>query len=200
MTGRLSWQEASSSRAQLGRTLDAGGSAAPERVERILRERAQALAKPLEEAPVRIGELELLVFSLAPDRFGIETAHILEVVPLPELTPVPHTPPFVLGVVNHRGRILPVLDLPKLFQLPARAIAERVQVVAVSAGGMSFGIVADAVVGTVRVAVEDLAAPPVGATGDHQGVLRGVTEGLVAVLDLEALARDRRILVNEEAS
>jgi len=183
---------------QTGRTLEADGNLPPEKVERILRDRAQALAKPLEEAPVRTEELELLVFSLAPERYGIETAHVLDVFPLLGLTPVPHTPPFVLGVVNHRGRILPLLDLRRLFQLPGQATAERGRVVAVNAGGMTFGIFADAVAGTALVAVQDVSAHPVTVAGDHRAIFRGVTEQMVAVLDLEALARDRRIMVNDE--
>jgi purine-binding chemotaxis protein CheW len=198
MTDPLNRREIDTRLKQTRRTLEADGNLPPEKVARILRDRAQALAKPLAEARTPAETLELLVFSLAGERYGIETAHVLEVVPLLGLTPVPHTPPFVLGVVNHRGRILPVLDLRRLFQLVGQGITERGQLVAVNAGGMTFGIIADAVSGTVRVAVEDMSAPPVTVTGDHQAVIRGVTEEMVAVLDLEALARDPRILVNEE--
>src|SRR3990172_12567895 len=119
-------------------------SRSPEEVKRILRERAEALAKPVEEARTPTEPLELLVFSLAGERYGIETAQVLEVVPLRGLTPVPCTPPFVLGVVNHRGRIRPVLDLRRLFELATPGVPEGGRVVAVEAGGMTFGIFADA--------------------------------------------------------
>jgi len=80
------------------------GSLSPEEVRRILWERARALARPLEEAPVPTEVLELLVFSLAEGQYGIETAHVQKVFPLRDLTPVPCTPSFVLGVANYRGR------------------------------------------------------------------------------------------------
>ncbi len=198
MADRANRQEFDRRLTHAGRALESDGNLAPEKVARILRDRALALAKPLKEAPVRTEELELLVFSLAQERFGIETAHVLEIFSLLGLTPVPSVPPFVLGVVNHRGRILPVLDLRKLFQLSAQGIAERGQVVAVTAAGMTFGIVADAVPGTVRVAIEDVSVPPMTVTGDDQALIRGVTQDMVAVLDLVALARDRRLMVNEE--
>lgn len=174
-----------------------GASRSPQEVKRILRERAQALAKPL-EAPAPTEVLDLLVFFLAGERYGIETAHVLEVVPLRELTPVPCTPSFVLGVINHRGRILPVLDLRRLFELAGQGITEGSRIVAVEAGGMTFGIFADAVAGTVRVGAHEVVPPPTALTGDRQVFIQGVTGEMVAVLDLEALARDPRILVNEE--
>lgn len=173
-------------------------SGSPEGVTRILRERAQALARPLEEAPRATDVLELLAFSLAGDRFGIETAHVLEVIPLRELTAVPCTPPVVLGVVNHRGQIRPVLDFRRLFELAGPGVAEGSRVVMVESGGMTFGIYADAVAGTVRVGAHEVAPPPATAAGDRNACVRGVTGGMIAVLDLEALARDPRIAVSEE--
>lgn len=170
----------------------------PEEVKRILRKRAEALAKPVDEARTPTEPLELLVLSLAGERYGIETVHIVEVVAVRDLTPVPCTPPFVLGVVNHRGRILPVLDLRRLFELAGQGIPEGGRVVAVEAVGMAFGIFADAVAGTIRLGADEVAPPPVTLARDRQAFIRGVTGEMVAVLDLEALARDPRITVNEE--
>jgi len=195
----INWQEAYARLEQTRQTLEAGGNPPPEEVKRILRERAQALARPLEEAGAPAAMLELLVLSLAGERYGIETAHVLEVLPLRELTPVPCTPSFVLGVMNHRGRILPVLDLRRLFDLTGQGATEGSRAVAVEAGGMTFGILADGVTGVVGIGVDAVVAPPVTLTGDRQAFIRGVTGEMVAVLDLDALARDPRITVNEEA-
>ncbi|MBI4610394.1 MAG: purine-binding chemotaxis protein CheW [Candidatus Rokubacteria bacterium] len=198
MANGLNWQAAYALLERARRAIETGAERPPEDVKRILRERAQALAKPLEEAPTPTEVLELLVFSLSGERYGIETAHVLEVVTLRELTPVPCTPSFVLGVVNHRGRILSVLDLRRLFDLAGQGVTEGSRVVAVEAGGMRFGIFADAVAGTMRVGVHEVAPPPVTLTGDRQAFVQGVTGEMVAVLDLEALAHDPRITVNEE--
>lgn len=194
----IDWEKARARLEQTRWAVEAGGELPRDEVKRILRERAQALAKPLEEAPTPAEGLELLVFSLAGERYGIETAHVLEVLPLRDLIPVPRTPSFVLGVVNHRGRILPVLDLRRLFDLAGQEVAERSRVVAVEAGGMTFGVFAEAVIGTVAVGADEVAPPPVILTRDRQAFLRGVTGEMVAMLDLEALARDPRITVNDE--
>lgn len=196
----INWEEVYSQLERTQRTLAAGGKLAPEEVSRILRERAQALARPLEEALAPTKALDLLVFSLAGERYAIETAHVLEVVPLRELTPVPCTPSFVRGVVNYRGLVLPILDFRRLFELAAQGGSEGGQVVAVEAAGMTFGILAEAVVGTIEVAAHEVGPPPLTLSGDHQGFLQGVTGEMVAVLDLLALARDPRMLVKEELS
>ena len=194
----VNWQAAYSRLEQTRRTLETGGSLPPEEVKRILRDRAQALAKPLAEARTPAEVLDLLLFSLAGERYGIETAYVLEVIPLRELTPVPCTPPFILGVVNHRGRILPVLDLRRLFELPGQGVTAGGPVVAVEAGGMTFGISADAVSGVERIGAHEVAPPPAASAGDRQAFLLGVTGEMVAVLDMEKIASDKKIVVHEQ--
>lgn len=194
----IDWQNVHSRLERMRRRLDTGEGRSPDEVERILRDRASALAQPLPEVRSLTGLLDLLVCSVAGERYGIEAVFVLEVIPCRDLVPVPCTPPFMLGVINHRGRILPVLDFRGLFNLPGYNAAEGGRVVAVQAMKMIFGIFADGVAGTVQVAAQDVSPPPVALTGEHQAIIRGVTKEMVAVLDLEALARDPRITVNEE--
>jgi hypothetical protein len=70
--------------------------------------------------------------------------------------------------------------------------------VAVEVGGMTFGILADAMLGTLRVGVHEVMPLPWPLLHDHQAFLQGITGEMVAVLDLEALAQDPRIMVDED--
>src|SRR4051794_13858537 len=90
----------------------------------ILQARARALARRPEEAPAAGEMLEILEFTLASERYAVENRYVLEVAPLKELTPLPCTPPFVRGIVNVRGRILPVFDLKMFFDLPQKGISD----------------------------------------------------------------------------
>jgi purine-binding chemotaxis protein CheW len=191
------WREIHARLERSRRALEAGGEPPPAEAERILRERAKRLARPREEAPEAAPALELLVFALGGERYGIETDRVLEVIPVHDLVPVPCTPPFVLGVVNHRGQVLPVLDIRRLSGLPGQAAGEGGRAVVAAAGGMTLGIFAQAVEGAARAGADGLAPSPAPPAGGREAFLRGVTKELVGVLDLEALARDSRIMVNE---
>ena len=93
---------------------------------------------------------------------------------------MPGTPAFLLGVVNHRGRVLPVMDLRRQLVPDGDRSAELTQTVAVAIDGMTFGIAAEAVEETSRERVEAL------------------DRALVTVLDLEALAADPRLRIDDE--
>ncbi len=92
----------------------------PEQLAEIWARRAYALAKePPAEATGQT--VDLLVFWLGQERYGIEVTNVREIYPLEQLTPVPRTPDFVAGVFSARGRILSVIDLRAFFGLPAPA-------------------------------------------------------------------------------
>ena len=97
----------------------------------ILRARARALARPRERAAVAEASLELLEFRLAQESYALETRHVREVYPLRDLTPLPCTPPFVLGIVNVRGRITPVIDIKKFFDLPDKGLTDLHRIILV---------------------------------------------------------------------
>src|ERR1700726_1698325 len=90
----------------------------------ILPARAHALARPPAHTPAAETMLDVLEFRLAQERYAIETRYVREVHPLKDLTPLPCTPPFVLGIVNVRGRIVPVFDLKKFFDLPDQGLTD----------------------------------------------------------------------------
>jgi len=200
MPRELSGEEVDGRLAKSSRAIKRGEGVLPDAARRILRDRAQALARPLAQAEVASEMMDMLVFSLAGARYAVETGGVVEVMPLREFTPVPCTPPFVRGVVNHRGRILAVLDLGKLFELPGQPIRQDSVFIAIATQGLSFGILADMVVGTVQCGASDLSPSPATLSAAPRIFVKGVTPEMVVVLDLEALARDPRLTVNEEIS
>jgi purine-binding chemotaxis protein CheW len=185
------WEAA---RARLEGALGSIEERSPEEVERILEERARRLARPPATPNSPTHTLELLVIRLEEERYGIETASVVEVIPVRGLTPLPCVPDFVAGVIHHRGRILPVFALKRLLGFQGLPVAETGRVVALEVGGMSFGILADAVAEVVQVPVEEMAPPPLGGSGMF---LRGMTRERVAILDVEALAGDPRLVIDE---
>lgn len=170
---------------------------APE-AKQILRDRARALARPAQRAPTAAPGLEVLEFSVAGERYAIETRYVSEVRPLKELTPLPGTPRYVIGVVNVRGRILPVLDLKKFFDLPEHGLTDLNRVILVEGGGLELGLLADVVAGVRVIAEESLQPSLPTLTGIRGQYLRGVTAECLTVLDLAHILADPKITVHGE--
>jgi len=167
---------------------------APHEARRILRERAQDLARE-DEKTVTEESLEVLEFHLAHESYGIESAHVREVYPLKDYTSLPGTPPFVLGIINVRGRIVSVLDLKKFFDLPQKGITESNKVIILSNGAMEFGILADAVSGTLTVSPDGLQTTLPTLKGVRAEYLKGVTPERMVVLDGSRLLADPKLVI-----
>ncbi|HSW16285.1 MAG TPA: chemotaxis protein CheW [Ramlibacter sp.] len=172
--------------------------ASPGDAQGILRARALALAVQVDASPPA-ESLELLEFRLAQERYALETRHVSEVVPLGDLTPVPCTPPFVLGVVNLRGRIVPVMDIKKFIGVPARGLTDLHHIIMVRGQGLEFGILADAVRDVRSHAVASLQAAPSTLGGAQASYIKGVTAERLIVLDLDRMLADPALVVHEEA-
>jgi purine-binding chemotaxis protein CheW len=167
--------------------------------ERILRERARKLARPAQEPPAT-EQIELLEFRLARERYAVESRHVQEVYPLRDLTPLPDTPPFLLGLVNVRGRILPVFDLRKLFELPEQGLTDMHRIVLVRGNDLELGLLADVIVGVHDVARDSLQPSLPTLTGIRAQYLLGVTDEHLIVLDLDRILADPRILIHDDVA
>jgi purine-binding chemotaxis protein CheW len=168
----------------------------PERARAVLDERARALACVPEQAPAPAETLEIVAFTLAEERYALETHHVREVVLRPALTPVPGAPAFLAGVMNLRGEIVAVMDLRPFLGLPAVAAAEPGPVLVLGGERTEFGVRADTVESVTRVRADGIFDPPEATTGPGRGFLRGVTADALAVLDGSALLADPRLFID----
>ena len=173
-------------------------SAATADARAILRARARELARPLQDAIAPAACLEVLEFRLGRESYAVEAGYVSEVVPLKQLTPLPSTPAVVLGVINVRGRTVPVYDLKRLFDLPHAGLTDLHQVVIVHGEGLELGLLADTTVGVRRLPVETLQSSLPTLTGIRAEYLKGVTAEHLVVLDVGRLLADPSIIVHDE--
>lgn len=171
-----------------------------EETKRILKARAQALAREPVPAEAAGGRIEVVEFILAHERYAIESQYVREVYPLENLTPLPCTPAFVLGIVNVRGEILSVIDIKKFFDLPEKGLTDLNKVIVLQSGNMLFGILADAIAGVRRIPVADIQPSLPTLTGIREEYLRGVTPERTVILDAGKLLTDEHIVVQEQVS
>jgi purine-binding chemotaxis protein CheW len=104
---------------------------------------------------------QFVVFDLDGEEYGVPILTATEIVPTPVITPVPNAPAYILGLVNLRGKILPVLDLEKKFQLQRETPAvHRHIMIAESEQKVLFGILVDQVTEVLKVPKEAIKPSP----------------------------------------
>ena len=140
----------------------------------------------------------MVEFRLAKERYALESRWVQEVCPLKELTPLPCTPPFVLGIVNVRGRILPVLDLKNFFDLPEQGLTDLRRLILVRGDDLELGLLADDIVGVRSLPMDSLQLSLPTLTGIRSDYLKGVTAERLVVLDLARILADPKIIVHDE--
>jgi len=165
---------------------------------RILRERALALAAEPARTQALDQSIEVMEFLLAHERYAIESSHLREVFPLENLTPLPCTPAFVLGIVNLRGEIVSVIDLRKFFDLAQTGLPDLNKVMVIESANMTFGILADAILGVRRIALAEIQPALPTLTGIRERYLKGITAERIVVLDAGKLLADEDIVVQEQ--
>src|SRR4051794_21867211 len=90
-----------------------------------------------------IDELQVVVFTLDKEEYCVPVMQVREIVPHTQPTRIPHTPPFIEGVINLRGQITSVLDLRKRFGLPIAAYNEETRIIVVDLAEEALGFLVD---------------------------------------------------------
>lgn len=139
---------------------------------------------------------DVLEFRLAGERYALDVAYVHEVHPLKVFTPLPCTPPFVLGIVSVRGQIVTVIDLKRFFGLPEQGLTDLHRIVLVGDG--EIGLLADMAVGVTALALEALQPPLPTLSGIGADYVKGVTADSMVVLDIVRILADPRMLVDEQ--
>ena len=194
----VNWTETRQRLAAIQQRIEQSWTPAPEERARVLEARARMLAREPEIPKVGAERFDIVEFLLAYERYGIATAYVREVYPLVELTPLPGTPPFVLGIANVRGQIVSVMDIKRFFDLPEKGLTNLNQLLIVRKGDMELGILADEVLGVRSIGLEEMHPPLPTMTGVRAQYLRGITGDRLAILDIENILGDRRIIVEKQ--
>ena len=165
---------------------------------RILQMRAQTLAAAHPPQEDTADLLELVEFELGAERYAFELLCVREVVLIKELTPVPGTPAFVLGIINLRGEIRTVVDLRKFFGLPDQGGTGGHRILVIHGAGLELAVVGGVIRGVRRFRVSELQFSATDSAAGRSKYLLGTTSDGVAVLNAAKILSDDRIIVHDE--
>ena len=146
--------------------------------------------KPTSGGSNKSGELQIVVCELADEHYGLDIARVFEIIRHQPVTPVPRAPSFVKGVINLRGRIIPVVDLRGRFGMPEAEATKESRIVVAESGATRVGLIVDSVSEVLLVPMDAVEATPEVAAGDDAEYLRGIAklgDRLVLLLELDGL-------------
>jgi purine-binding chemotaxis protein CheW len=148
-------------------------------------------------------QLQLVTFEVGNEQFAVDILAVQEINRMMQITRVPQSPDCLEGVINLRGRIIPVIDLRKRFGLENLTRSEDSRIVVVEVSGRVLGFIVDKVNEVLRVDSSIVDAPPAMATSNDRDYIRGVAKlesRLVILLDLVRLFANDKLEVTAAAS
>ncbi len=136
--------------------------------------------------------LQLVSFHLGGEEFGLDILKVQEIIRLQDLTRVPNSPDYVEGVINLRGKVIPVIGLRKRFRLEGRDHDAQTRIVVSEVNGGVLGFIVDSVSEVLRIPVATVEPPPRLGKVDREYVSGvGKLDGrLLILLDVDRLMSD----------
>jgi len=144
-------------------------------------------------------ELQLVTFFIG-EQYGVPISQVQEIIRIGNITKVPNALPYMEGVINLRGRVLPVLNLRKRLKLPEKDASNASRIVVVEAGTKVIGLLVDAVAHVIKISPEVVDRAPEEVLEVDNDYITGVCKlknGLVILIDLERLLKRENIELNE---
>lgn len=167
------------------------------------------VSKKIDQAMKAMADKEgkYLTFNLAEEEYGIGILKIKEIIGMLSITSVPQTPEFVKGVVNLRGKVIPVIDLRLRFGMPSMDYSERTCIIVVEidgqAGTILVGIVVDSVSEVLNIKGEDIEKTPTFGAKLNTDYILGMAKmegGVKILLDIDQVLNSEELSLLSEAA
>ena len=134
--------------------------------------------------------LQLVTFSIGGEEFGVDILKVQEIIRMLDITRVPKAPEFVEGVINLRGKVIPIIDLRKRFGLVSKGHDKNTRIIVIDINDMIVGYIVDSVSEVLRIHAATVEPPPPVVAGLDSEYISGVgklDDRLLIFLDLDRL-------------
>lgn len=140
---------------------------------------------------------KFLTFSLGAEVYGIEIKFVTEIIGMQSITQIPDLPEYVQGIINLRGKIIPVIDVRLRFKKAFREYNDRTCIVVVDIKGITLGLIVDAVEEVLIIVDQEIVLPPQFDNGSyHQRFIKGIGKvgaDVKLILDCDRLLSDNEM-------
>lgn len=162
---------------------------------RIADEREDLLAEEEDNEDTQANKY--LFFKIGTESYGIGIRHVIEIIELQAISAVPDMPSYVKGVINLRGKVIPIVDLRLRFDMPEREYDNRTCIVVVEVDGILLGCLVDTVEEVMEILERDIEAPPKFKTlsGRDQYIsgMGKAGESIKILVNVEKIVRDENL-------
>jgi purine-binding chemotaxis protein CheW len=140
---------------------------------------------------------QFISFNVGEEEYATDILKVYEIVALKKLTKVPAMPPFVKGVLNLKGIVVPVMDLREKFNVPEYVNTKFSVVMVVDVSGRVMGIIVDKVLDILKINLSDIQPPPRFSTGIKAEFIRGMikkeSDDFLIILDMAKILSDKEL-------
>lgn len=142
-------------------------------------------------------EIQLVVFTLKSGstvcEYGVPITKVQEIIPMTVPTRLPQAPAFVEGIINLRGRIIPIIDLKKRFEMGSSEVTNETRSVVVEVEGHTVGIIVDEVSEVLRLSLDNIEPAPTiigGITAEYLTGVGKINDRLLILLDMDKILNE----------
>ena len=134
---------------------------------------------------------QLVSFLLSNEEYGVEVLKVREIIRLPTITQMPNTPHYVEGIINLRGKVIPIVSMRKRFGLPEADYTNHSRIMGMDVAGGLTGFIVDGVSEVIRIRSNEIQPPPPMISGNlDQEFIMGVfnhAEQLLIIMDIDRM-------------
>lgn len=137
-----------------------------------------------------------LTFSLGRESYGLEISYVTEIIGIQAITQIPELPEYVKGIINLRGKIIPVMDVNLRFKKEPKEYNDRTCVIVIDIKELSIGLIVDRVSEVLTIPEQDVVDPPQMNTGCNNRYIKKigkVSNDVKLILDCEKLLNDEEL-------
>lgn len=134
-----------------------------------------------------------LTFPIGEEVFGIEINHVTEIIGIQNVTDVPNVPAYVKGIINLRGKIIPVIDIRAKFKKPTIEYNDRTCIIVVETEDITIGFIVDCVSEVLDIPEDKIVPPPSYKSGYQNKFIKGIgkiDDSIKLLLDCEKIIAD----------
>jgi purine-binding chemotaxis protein CheW len=152
----------------------------------------------MEKIESTLASRQIVCFKIGKEEYGLDILKVQEILKLPRITRLPKSADFIMGVIDLRGKVIPIIDLSRRFKIEeGKNLTER-RAIVVDIRGKKVGLAIDSVSHVVKVDSKDVEPPPPivkGISGRYIVGIAKLEEGFVIVLDIEQIFSSEELSV-----